>query len=365
MRQIKPINNNGSIQLKVQVSGHTYRFNPVPFGRFECPDDLGRARAIALQMALDLTNGRFDTSLDRYRTASPEPPIKPPDTLIDLWDLWVTGLELPEDTQADHYEMVRRQIAKAKPGLLDTEWFTRCPLAPSTYNSRLGFLVRCLAWGIQGALVSSNPWATVRPRKVIKKQVQPFSPEELRGILDGFRRLYPHYYPFVAFLLATGSRLSEAIGVRWQDIDLTKGTLTISESLSIKRAGNGYSRHRKETKRGTTRTLDLPEALRDLLASQPKGTPGDLVFKSPKGYPIGTSALRDKWVKVLKAAGVPYRNLHVLRHTCLSMALEEGTSLPGVAYLAGHSDLSMVIRTYGHMITRPSLPRVLPDLQDP
>jgi integrase len=358
MRHIKPVNNNGSIQIKTQVGGHSYRFNPVPHGSFDKPADLERAKTIALQMALDLTQGRFDTTLESYRVSVPVVPIKAPKTLLELWDLWVLSLDLPKDTKADHYEMVRRQIVKSDPKLIETLWFTRCTLAPSTFNSRLGFLVRCLTWGQSGNLITVNPWLAIKPRKVIKKQVKPFSRDELRAILEGFRVRCAHYRPFVAFLMATGCRLSEGIGLQWKDIDFGRGTLTIGESLSILRSGNGYKRLRKETKKGTTRTLGISGPLGALLGSlgPSKGLEA-LVFLSPKGHHIGTSALRDKWRLVLKDAGIPYRGLHTLRHTCLSMALEEGTSLTGVAYLAGHRTVQMVISTYGHLIDRPSLPK--------
>jgi integrase len=357
MRHIKPLDNKGTIQIKVTIQGHLYRFNPVPYGRFDDPRDLEQAKAIALQMSIDLSLGRFDTSLARYRVTQGEPPKPVPKKLLALWDMWVESLDLPEETRADHYEMTRRQIAKVGQGLQETGWFKSCTLAPTTYNTRRRFLARCLGWAMLQGFLDLNPWLSVRPRKVIRKLIKPFTPGELERILWGFERICPHYYPIVAFLAATGCRLSEAIGITWENIDLEKGTLCICESLSVKRSGNGYQRHRKETKAGTVRVLGTPEALRTIL--EPLRSPKGLVFKSPRGLAIGSTGLRDRWVKVLKAQGIPYRNMHVLRHTCLSMAIEQGTSLVGVAYLAGHSDLTMVTRTYGHMINRPSLPKVL------
>jgi integrase len=360
MRKIKPRDNNGTIQLKVVVNGNVFRFSPIPHGRFNNPRDLEAAKTIALRMSTDLATGRFDTTLASYRITENAPKLRVkriPKKLTELWDMWVQSLDLQEEVRADHYRTIGRQIAKASPGLLEVGWFKDCKLAPSTFNTRRGFLARCLGWAVHQGFIEANPWLSVRPRKVIRKLIKPFTPGELERILWGFQRICPHYYPIVAFLAATGCRVSEAFAMTWENIDFDKGTLVICESLAVRRSGNCYERYRKETKNGIIRFLDLPEPLRKIL--EPWRLSSGPVFKSQKGQPVAYNTLWHGWREVLKAQGVPYRTPHVLRHTCLSMAIEQGTSLVGVAYLAGHSDLTMVTRTYGHMINRPSLPRVL------
>lgn len=357
MRAIIPINNNGSIQLKFTVSGKRYSLNPIPGGTYGEPRAMDTARAIATRIHNDRLAGHFDPSLTRYRLepkAAPKPTLT---SLLDLWDLWVDTLDLPAATKAGHYEAVRRMIAKAAPDLKDTGWLTRSPLAPATINKRLSSLRSCLNWAIKSGKACENPWLTVKSRKADRKPIRPFGPGEIREICAGFDSLAPSYAPFVRFLFLTGCRLSEAIGIRWSDIDLTAKSLTISSSLPIDRTGNGSQRVRKATKTGSIRTLGITPTLEKLLRSQ-KATQGDLVFHSPKGYPVSAQNLRRAWVKVLKAHGVPYRRLHVIRHTVLSMAVEQGTPLTGVAYLAGHKNTRMVIETYGHMINRPKLPDV-------
>lgn len=357
MKRVKPLNNNGSILLKVQIKGHTYRVTPIPGGKYSDPSDVARANIIALQMGLDISSGCFDTSLNKYQVHKPDPPIATPKKLLDLWDMWVDSLKLPESTKADHYEMVRRQITKSSPGLIETDWFTRCTLAPATYNTRLGFLRRCLSWAVRSGMVVKNPWVDCKPRKSAKKQIQPFTLDELSRILEGFRSMHPHYYGLITFLALTGCRLSEAIGLRWSDINFVQGTFTISEALPINKAGNGYERVRKETKTGSATILDLNDSLRSLLESMNPQSTG-LIFESEKGCQIGNNAVRDRWVEVLEAQGIPYRKLHTLRHTLASHAIEQGKTLAEVAYLLGHSSIQMVSRNYGHAVNRPQLPDI-------
>lgn len=357
MKDINPINNNGSIQLKFSYGGKRHSFNPIPGGCYSNKRDVQIANAIAVKIQNDILAGCFDPSLQKYRL---EPKTKPeptkPKTLLELWDLWVSSLDITAATKADHYEMVRRMIIKAKPSPLDPSWLIQPSLAASTFNKRLGYIRSCFLWSIKEGLADSNPFEKVKARKTTAQTVKPFNIDEIQRIIKGFEIQAPHYVPFVKFLFLTGVRISEAIGLSWDHVDFDHNELTISESLSKDRTGNGYTRIRKETKTGGIRHLTLSQDLRALLlALEP--TEG-LVFKSVKGCVIDSGNFRELWKVILASCGVPYRKPHAIRHTTLSHAVEQGTPLTGVAYLAGHKNTRMVMQVYGHMVNRPSLPDI-------
>lgn len=67
MRDIKPTNHNGSIQLKFSFGGKRYSFNPVPGGSYTSKRDLATANAIATRIQNDILAGCFDPTLDKYR----------------------------------------------------------------------------------------------------------------------------------------------------------------------------------------------------------------------------------------------------------------------------------------------------------
>ncbi|RCJ36933.1 integrase [Nostoc minutum NIES-26] len=365
MRKIEPINNNGSIQLKFSYAGRRYSFNPIPKGDYNDTRDIATARAIATQIQNDILAKNFDPTLDRYRltpklqSLQPSNPDSKPKTLIEVWDCWVTSLNLPVATREHHYKAIRQQIVKANPDFMDTAWLTQSNLAASTFNQRLGYLKACFKWAITKGLADNNPYDGLKTRKVSPKSVKPFTTKEITAIIRGFEDLAPHYTPFVKFLLATGVRTSEAIGLRWGHIDFDQGIVTIQESLSRDWAGNGYKRVRKETKTGSDRQLKMTEALRSLLESlRPFQLVRDaLVFTTVTGKPIDDGNFRERyWLKVLTEIGITYRNPYTTRHTTASHALEQHTPITGVAYLLGHKDTRMVMQTYGHMVNRPSLP---------
>lgn len=370
MRTINPVNNNGSIQLKFSVGGKRYSFNPIPGGQYHDKKDLAAAKAIATWIQLGILAGVFDPTLNRYRcvVATPqeqsqkESRTRQAKTVLEVWDAWVDTLELPAATKADHYEMIRRMLVKANPSISDIGWLTSAELAPSTYNKRLSYVKKCFDWAVKQGLTDINHYTNVKTRKQGNtRPVKPFSDAEIQAILTGFEESAPHYVPFVKFLFLTGVRISEAIGLRWCHVDFDKNTVIIHESLSKDRTGDGYRRIRKERKTGSVTHLTMNTALRDLLISlrTQEASGESLVFTTLRGKTIDSGNFReDYWVKVLNKKGIEYRKPHNTRHTLASHALEQGIPITGVAYLLGHADTRMVMRTYGHMVNRPELPQI-------
>jgi len=360
MRKINPTNNNGSIQLKFSVSGTRYSFNPIPGGIYEDSRDMATAQSICTRIQNDILAEHFDSTLNSYRLVpKSEPQKKSFKTWLELWDFWVDTLDLAEDTKADHYYWTRVMVAKSNPRLSDTSWIP--DLAPSTIRSRLSLLKACSRWAVGHGYLDANPWVGFKVKKVKPTPIKPFTREEIAKIAEGFDLVFPHYAPFVRFLLLTGCRISEVIGLRWLDVDFDRRSIIIQENLTIDRSGNGYRRIRKPTKTGSIRHLPINDVLMATLQSvrpeKPKGS--DLVFTSVEGKPIDSNNFRSRyWKPLLAQIQVEYRKIHTTRHSLASHAIHQGKPLTEIAYLLGHSDTRMVMQTYGHLIGNPSLPEI-------
>jgi len=289
-----------------------------------------------------------------------EPEKNPP--LLEIWDAWVESLNLSPETKAGHYDNFRRQIVKAEnPPSAEKDWFLSNTLAPKTHNTRLWLLKSVAAWAVAEGLLTANPWLKVKPRKATKEIVKPFSQDEAIRIIVGFEEFYPAWVPFTKFLFLSGCRMSEAIGLQWRHIDFRREEICICESLP-RSLDKTYERVRKSTKTGSVRFLGINAELAKVLkqVSPARKNPEELVFKNPMGTNyVDCRNFRHRWKKVLAAANIPYRRPHIIRHSFASHAIEQGCPLTGVAYLLGHSDTRMVAQTYGHLISRPSLPQIL------
>jgi integrase len=156
----------------------------------------------------------------------------------------------------------------------------------------------------------------------------------------------------VATLVFAGPRISEALALRWRDVDLASGRLTIAAS---------------KTDAGV-RTIDLLPVLRDELAShraQARRTGGDdLVFAPGKGDPLSAGNIRRRVLsravelanEAQETRGLPPLpegiTPHGLRHTFASLLIAKGEDPAYVMTQLGHTDATFTLTVYTHAMRR-------------
>jgi integrase len=341
MRQIKPTSNNGSIRFRFRHNGLTYSFN-LQDAQWGTPADMARATAIAALITADIAAGRFDRTLIKYKQLPPV--LEPPMALLEVWDRWVNSKQLSAFTLANNYAPLRRALIAGK--------YLHDGLSPAVWNTRLMYIRTAYRLSPR----SRNPFESYQRKREPRKQVSVFTASELTAIAQAFDAIAPHHSKFIRFLMISGCRLGEASGLLKSDVNPLTGSITIQRTLRYNRATREHELS-PQTKTGLKRVLrskQLTELAYD--ASAPEYS---LCFTSQRGGLLHPSNFHKKaWVPALKLAGVPYRRLHVLRHTALSRALEAGLTPPQVAQMAGHVDAKQIISTYGHVITPASVPEI-------
>lgn len=145
----------------------------------------------------------------------------------------------------------------------------------------------------------------------------------------------------------TGLRLGELLALRWSDVDLEARILTVSRSMS---AGEESS-----TKSRRSRSVPLADQaadeLRALRQRRHFKARTDYVFCRPDGDPLDRSAIRSRFIRAQRKAGVRVRRFHDLRHTFGSLAIRK-FDLVAVKDMMGHSKLTTTER-YLHSKPRP------------
>jgi integrase len=170
---------------------------------------------------------------------------------------------------------------------------------------------------------------------------------------------------FYHLAVTTGLRQGELLGLKWTDLDWKTRRLRIQRQVQrVKGQGLVYS---KPKSKAGLRVIVLGnvtiQKLRAHLAIQQlerqvagdRWIENDLVFPSSIGTPIEDTNLLKRFKGLLNQAGLPDIRFHDLRHTAATLMLLQGIHPKVVQERLGHSDISMTLSIYSH---------VLPSMQD-
>lgn len=348
------------LRLRWSYQGKRY------FMALELPDSAVNrkvAEAKAGFIERDMATEQFDPTLDRYRTSSSKSAL----TITELFKKFTDERAKQNHAQSmAKYQGLQGYLgqffrAKLASNLSEKdaekfrEWLGK-KIEPITLRERISLLKACWNWALKKQWVTANPWEEIKVRVPRKQKAQPFTEEEIKQIVEGFRKKEPHFADYVEFCLGTGCRLGEAIALRWRHLNEDCSTVHFLESYYR----GTFKGLKKEDERFVSMTSHL-QAL--LLARRPEGFDRNgLVFPSPKGHPIDDHNFRNRyWKPLLEDLNIPYRKPRNSRSTLVSHALDRGMSPAEVSELTGHT-VETIYRSYaGNVKSRPQLPDLLGD----
>ena len=187
---------------------------------------------------------------------------------------------------------------------------------------------------------------------------------------------HSHNYLQYAFILETGLRTGEMIGLTWDDIDFQRHTLTISKTLeyrhcrgiwvagppktvasyrTIPLTDRAYSilkelyddRDIRKQSDGLSQTLHYMDRLTGV---EKPLVMKDLVFINYRtGMPNKNSSYDTHLYKLCDEAGIKRFCMHAIRHTYATRAIERGVNPKALQELLGHSSLQTTMDTYVHV----------------
>ncbi|OFV90135.1 MAG: hypothetical protein A3G76_12560 [Acidobacteria bacterium RIFCSPLOWO2_12_FULL_65_11] len=266
-------------------------------------------------------------------------------------------------------------------------------------------LRNALNTALRWRLVVRNAAVLVDPPRTVTHEIRPLTPEQAQQLLmvaDG-----TPLEALVTVGLSCGLRRGEMLGLQWTDVDLDGATLQVRRALQrfggdaaarrplLKEqrqlreslaepelsAGErataekrlteiGVARHAIKTSlhlvepksARSRRTINLPavavKALRAhrvsqleaRLAAGSRWRDGGFVFTSSIGTPIEPRRISKEFRALLMTAELPTIRLHDLRHSCATLLLAQGVSPRVVMEILGHSQVSLTLNTYSHVL---------------
>jgi len=209
-----------------------------------------------------------------------------------------------------------------------------------------------VAWG----LLARNPAAHVDPPRVARPEMQVWTQKEVQRFLVSVAddRLYALW----TVLLATGLRRGEALGLRWDDVDLDRRRLSIQRAVTVVDYEIVVSE--PKTARGrrsvsidpTTAAVLVAHRKRQLeerLAWGPAWQDSGYVFTTEDGRVLHPQRVTQVFKRLASEAGLPPIRLHGLRHTAATLALTAGIHPKVVSERLGHATVGITLDTYSHV----------------
>ena len=274
--------------------------------------------------------------------------------------------ETTKNNYRRHLNMLKDRLGKSIPVKSITEedirsFCFRPELATATKKSYLNHLKVFFRWLKKQGLVDKNVTKDIKaldpPNKIVEKTI---TYQELMKIFDAFDEYYRKqrakksvtkkhqmrvwFKPLIATTYYTGLRAKEVVNLRWRDVDLINGYITIKCTS------------RSSTKTGKERRIPIRENLKSWLINwylnQDRPKTG-YVFPSSKNIngnqKMCKLAMSKSYKKFVRLAGLPESiNFHGLRHTCATDLLREGLKIESVADWLGDT-VETVNKHYKHL----------------
>jgi integrase len=243
------------------------------------------------------------------------------------------GRKLADVEPADVREFVRALEAKG--------------LAPSSVRAALAPVKAMYADAFEDGAVRSNPTRVrVRGRRAEGDgPPRALTHAELAAVL---RELPDEWRLMFRFLAATGLRVSELIGLRWQDVCWHEDG---GAHLQVRWQDRGGELVELKSER-SRRIVPLAPGMAAELWARGADLPGDEhVFTAPLGGPLQRHNLHNRVLAPARErAGLPWASFHTFRHTCASLAFAAGRNIAQVSAWLGHADPAFTLRTYVHLM---------------
>jgi integrase len=233
-------------------------------------------------------------------------------------------------------------------------------LSSSHINNHHILIGSILSFAVDRGYIKESPLKGVKKQKVIKKNVNVLQKQDLIELMDCLNKESKTWKVLVTLAIISGAREGELVALQWKHIDFNKSTITIEQSLTLKK-GEGVLV--KPTKTNRSRIVSLPPSIMLLLKGLKQESnntylqdnsdfDSGFVFTAPNSYrPLRPDSVSQWWIRFInKNYHLKKITFHGLRHTSVSLLIDKNTAMKIISERVGHADIGTTVDIYGHLL---------------
>ena len=233
------------------------------------------------------------------------------------------------------------------------------PLSRKTAVHHLNFISDVFSYAVRMGMLCDNPCRRVFVPKQEQEEKQIYTIEQVKILYENLKSEPMKYQVYLLLSIYIGYRRSEMLGLEWKDIDFEHDLIHVrrtSQYTSEKGIYTDTTKTRK-SKRVSKMPASIMNLLRQFKADQneearrlgTKWEDYDRLFTKWNGAPMNPQTPFE-WLKgYCERIGIPFRNIHSLRHLHASLLIFEGVDVVAVSEDMGHSVVGTTLNLYSHM----------------
>lgn len=276
-------------------------------------------------------------------------------TVADFTDEWIATRQHLKPTTVEGYQYALSQAVEffgdtpmQEIGPRDAEAYSAAlteRLAPLTARNHFAVFSRLMRAAVRYDLIEQNPCdgASNLPKRTRKRDIVPLTREQHLELVAGVSAFWR---PMIALWPLVGLRNGEMVGLKREDV--TDSHLIIRRQL--------IRNEERAPKSGKTRTVPLTTEARAIVADQlarESCNRNGRVFTTSQGSDVRMSVMwYQQVVPVLERMGLDGITPHTMRHTYASWLIAAGVNIRQVSEALGHSNASITLNTYAHLMPR-------------
>ncbi len=291
-----------------------------------------------------------------------------PVTVVEYARQWAAARPLRSRSQQTYEALIRnhlqttplgaRPLVKVRPSEIQA-WATgrARTLGPFTLRIHVGVLRSIFGAALLDGVIAKNPVLPKRQLQLPKDERTPVVPLTVDQVRALAAAMPDRYRAMVVTQAGLGLRIGELLALRVEDVDFLRRTVRVEGQLELSTLKWVPPKTPK-----SRRAIPLPrvvaETLAEYIGAFPPAADGT-IFTMPSRSQRRTTASGTRihhtrygrWIiQAAQKAGLPATTSHDLRHHYASVLVHAGESVHAVAERLGHTDPTLVLKVYGHIM---------------